>query len=150
MKIMNSIKILGLSALAVAIATGCATSAVKAPAANVAATPGGTVTATLTDMKISLDRATINAGQVTFVVKNAGAVAHELVVLQTKVSADKLAPNADEAGKMDETGNIGETGDMEVGGTKTFTVMLPAGSYVLMCNEVGHYASGMRMAFIVN
>ena len=83
-------------------------------------------------MKIALDRATVPAGQVTFVV------------------TDQIAANADEAGKMDETGNIGETGEMDTGTSKTFTVTLSAGHYILMCNEVGHYTSGMHMAFTVN
>ena len=132
-----------LLAITAALAIGCS---------NTAATPaqGGTVNATLTDMKISLDRTSVPAGTITFAVKNAGAVEHELVVLQTNTAQDKIGADADEAGKMDETGNVGETGDMDVGTTKTFTVTLPAGHYVLMCNEVGHYASGMHMTFTVN
>ena len=82
--------------------------------------------------------------------KNNGAVVHELVVIQTDVAQDKLAVNTEEAGKMDETGNVGETGDVEAGASKTFTVTLPAGHYVLMCNEIGHYGSGMHMTFTVN
>lgn len=142
MKITNSFRILGIGAIALAVATGCVGTAAKAP--------GGTVAATLSDMKITLDRSTISTGPVTFVVKNTGAVPHELVVLRTDVPADKLAANTDELGKMDETGNVGETGDMAVGGTSTFTATLPAGHYVLMCNEVGHYAAGMHMTFTVN
>ena len=66
------------------------------------------------------------------------------------VSRGGLPLSLDEAGKMDETGNVGETGDVAAGESKTFTVTLPAGHYVLICNEVGHYASGMHMAFTVN
>ena len=51
---------------------------------------------------------------------------------------------------MDETGNVGETGDMRIGESKTFTVTLSAGRYLLMCNEIGHYGSGIHMAFTVN
>ena len=142
MKIMNSLKILGSGAIAVAVVAGCS--------APVAKTPGGTVNATLTDMKIALDRGSVSAGPITFVVKNTGAVAHELVVLQTDVSQDKIAAGTAEAGKVDETGNVGETGDMATGTTNTFTVTLAAGHYVLMCNEVGHYGSGMHLAFTVN
>jgi len=39
---------------------------------------------------------------------------------------------------------------MNIGETKTFTVTLPAGHYVLMCNEIGHYSAGMHMTFTVN
>ena len=60
------------------------------------------------------------AGPISFVVKNTGAVVHELVVIKTDASQDKLAADADEVGKMDETGNV------------------------------GHYGSGMHRAFTVN
>lgn len=139
---MRKLKLLAMLAIAAALVMGC--SAAVAPA------PGGTVNATLTDMKVAVDRNSISAGPVTFVVKNSGAVKHELVVIQTDVPQDKLAAGTEEAGRMDETGNVGETGDVNAGGSKTFTVTLPAGHYVLMCNEVGHYASGMHMAFTVN
>jgi len=66
------------------------------------------------------------------------------------VAQDKIAMNMDEAGKMDETGNVAETGDVDAGQSKTFTVTLPAGHYVLMCNEIGHYEAGMHMTFTVN
>jgi uncharacterized cupredoxin-like copper-binding protein len=137
---MFKLKLAAILAITAALAVGCAA----------AAPQGGTVNATLSDMKISLDRTSIPAGTITFVVKNTGAVEHELVVLQTNTAQDKIGSDADEAGKMDETGNVGETGDMNVGETKTFTITLPAGHYVLMCNEVGHYAAGMHMTFTVN
>ncbi len=139
---MRELKILAMLAIAAAFVVGCT--------AAVSPARGGTVNVMLTDMKIAVDRTSISAGAIAFVVKNNGAVEHELVVIQTDVSQEKLAADADEAGKMDETGNVGETGDMKVGESKTFTVTLPAGHYVLMCNEVGHYLSGMHMAFTVN
>lgn len=138
---MLKLKIFGAVALAATILAGCSAGA---------AAPQTTVNATLTDMKITVDRTSVPAGQVTFVVKNTGAVIHELVVLQTSLSQDKIPADADEAGKMDETGNVGETGDVIATGSKTFTATLPAGHYVLMCNEVGHYAAGMHMTFTVN
>jgi uncharacterized cupredoxin-like copper-binding protein len=140
---MFKLKLAALLAITAALAVGCS-SAAAAP------TQGGTVNATVSDMKITVDRTSVPAGAVTFVVKNTGAVVHELVVLQTSVAQDKIAMDMDEAGKMDETGNVGETGDVDAGQSKTFTVTLPAGHYVLMCNEVGHYAAGMHMTFTVN
>jgi uncharacterized cupredoxin-like copper-binding protein len=140
---MFKLKLAALLAITAVLAVGCS---------SAAATPaqGGTVNATLTDMKISLDRTSVPAGTITFVVKNTGAIEHELVVLQTNTAQDKIGMDMDEEGKMDETGNVGETGDMNIGETKTFTITLPAGHYVLMCNEIGHYAAGMHMTFTVN
>ena len=115
-----------------------------------AAAKGGTVNATLTEMKIVLDRTSIPAGPITFVVKNNGTMEHELVVIQTDLAEDKLPPDVEEPGKVDETGNVGETGEIKAGESKSFTITIPAGHYVIMCNEVGHYAAGMHLTFAVN
>jgi uncharacterized cupredoxin-like copper-binding protein len=139
---MRKLKLVALLAIAAALVVSCT--------AAVAPANGGTVNATLTEMKIAVDRNSIPAGPVTFVVKNNGTVVHELVVIQTDVAQDKLPADAAQAGKVVETGNLGETGDVNAGESKTFTVTLPAGHYVLMCNQVAHYAGGMHMAFTVN
>ena len=118
------------------------------PSAAAGAT-GGNVSATLTDSKITLDRTTVPAGAVTFSVKNVGTITHELVVIKTGVAQDKMPADADEAGKVSEEGSQGESGDIDKGDAKTFTLNLAPGSYVLMCNEIGHYASGMHLAFTV-
>src|SRR6266568_4290677 len=105
---MRRLKLVAMLAVA-ALVTGCA-----------AATPakGGTVHATLTEMKIVLDRSSVPAGPITFVVKNNGTLEHELVVIQTEAADDKLAPDVEAAGKMDETGNVGETGEVKPGESK--------------------------------
>ena len=143
-------KYLASLAIAAALLAACGSAATSpAAAAPVAATAGGTINATLTDMKISVDKVAIPSGKVTFVVKNSGLVVHELVVLKTDVAQDKLIAG-DEAGKVNETGNVGETGDVVAGGSNTFSAVLPAGHYVLICNEPDHYMGGMHMTFTVN
>ncbi|MDP9320284.1 MAG: cupredoxin domain-containing protein [Chloroflexota bacterium] len=139
---MRKLKFMAMLAVAAALVVGCAAAATPAK--------GGTVNATLTEMKIALDKTSLPAGPITFVVKNSGTVVHELVVLQTDVAEDKLVPDAAQAGKVVETGNLAETGDVNAGESKSFTVTLPAGRYVLMCNQVGHYAGGMHLTFTVN
>ena len=99
---------------------------------------------------ISVDRSSVPSGQVTFVVKNGGLLVHEFVVLQTEVAHDKIRAASSEPGKVDETGSVGETGALNAGESKTLTLTLAAGHYVLMCNEVGHYEGGMHLAFTVN
>ena len=135
---MRKLKFVAMLAIAAALVVGCS------------GAKGGTVNATLTEMKIVLDRTSIPAGPVTFVVKNNGTMEHELVVIQTDVAEDKLPPDVEEPGKVDETGNVGETGEVKPGESKTFTITIPAGHYVIMCNEVGHYAAGMHLTFTVN
>jgi uncharacterized cupredoxin-like copper-binding protein len=112
-------------------------------------------------MTLAVSPATAPAGDVTFVVKNAGTIVHEAVVLKTKVAFDKLpityggdppAPVKTGADKVSEDTNIGETGDpdLEPGGTRTFTIKnMTAGEYAIVCNIAGHYGKGMRAPFTV-
>jgi uncharacterized cupredoxin-like copper-binding protein len=123
--------------------------ALAACGAQASSTPGGSVSVTLTDKGVTLAQSTINAGQVTFKVKNTGTIEHELVVIKTDVAADKISPDPDEPGKMSEEGSLGESGDMPIGTAKDFTLTLTPGRYVLMCNQPGHYMVGMHVAFEV-
>ncbi len=110
---------------------------------------GGQISATLKDTGLTLGQTSVNAGTVTFKVKNSGTITHELVVIKTDVAADKIALNPDEAGKMSEEGTQGESGDLAVGEAKDFILDLAPGHYVLMCNLAGHYMAGMHIAFVV-
>jgi uncharacterized cupredoxin-like copper-binding protein len=132
-----------------------------------AAAGGNTVHVTVSDtqglggpMTLVVSPATVQAGAVTFVVKNTGTIDHEMIVLQTSTPFDKLpisdagdppAPVTSGADKVSEANNVGETGDpnLKPGDTRTFTVDLAAGSYALVCNIAQHYAKGMRGAFTV-
>jgi uncharacterized cupredoxin-like copper-binding protein len=109
-------------------------------------------------MTLTVSPATVPAGKVKFVVTNSGTVIHELIVLKTKLPFDQL-PVTDAgdpphrvstgANKVDEGKNIGETGDVAKGKSKSVTLKLKKGSYVLVCNIAQHYGLGMRAAFTV-
>jgi uncharacterized cupredoxin-like copper-binding protein len=136
---------------------------VTAPSAS-----GTTVQVTVSDTKgldgsmtMTVSPASVPAGDVTFTVKNAGTIEHEMVVLQTDTAFDKLpivdagdppAKVATGADKVDESASMGETGDpnLTAGQSRTFTVKgLKAGHYVLVCNIAKHYGLGMRAALTV-
>ena len=157
----------GLALLAAgAIVTGisaCGSSSTPAatstPAASTAAsaTPATTTTAaTATQVDVTLGSPkefslipaspSTTAGKVTFKVKNAGTMVHEMVVIKTTKAAGKL-PVKD--GSAVETGALGETGDMEAGTTKDVMLTLTRGHYVLICNLPGHYLGGMYANFEV-
>ena len=101
------------------------------------------------------------AGDVTFVVTNAGTIDHEMIVLKTSVpyneipvadTGDPPAPTKVGADKVDEANNVGETGDpnLKPGDTRTFTVKnMTAGTYALVCNIAKHYQKGMRGKFTI-
>ncbi len=114
-----------------------------------AGTNGGTINATLTDNSIVLNQASVPSGKVTFNVKNTGTMVHELVVLQTNLAQDKIPADSAVPGKVLEDGSKGETGDMDIGATKTFTLDLAPGNYVLICNQPAHYLLGMHIALVV-
>jgi uncharacterized cupredoxin-like copper-binding protein len=128
---------------------GCSASA-AAPRATAAAPAAGQVNVALTEMKIVTDRASIAAGQVTFVVRNDGTVVHELEVLRTDLAADRIPASPADPAKADETGLRGMSGVLQPGERKTFTVALDAARYVLICDTEGHYLAGMSFAFTVN
>ena len=106
------------------------------------------LTATLSEWKITLNSAEVQAGDVTVVAKNAGAVSHELVVLKTNVAPDQLEMVAN---RVDESKyeSIGEIADFDPPTTQSATFKFAAGKYVLICNIAGHYQQGMRVALTV-
>lgn len=135
--------LIGLAAASLFALAACGPSAV-------AGATGSQVNATLGDnMRIVVNRDSVPAGIVNFTVKNAGTTTHEVVVIKSDAAIDSIAPDPDEAGKVSEENSVGESGDMDAGTTKTFSLTLDPGKYILICNEPGHYMAGMRIAFTV-
>jgi uncharacterized cupredoxin-like copper-binding protein len=135
-------------------------------AAQGPATPPSTIKVQLADggangpMSLTPSSSIGAAGDITFMVANTGTVEHEMIVLKTDTPFDQLpvvdagdppAPVTSGANKVDEASNVGETGDpnLQPGETRTFTVKLDPGKYVLVCNLAGHYQMGMRAPFTV-
>ncbi|MGE5225724.1 MAG: sulfocyanin-like copper-binding protein [Planctomycetaceae bacterium] len=138
--------------------TATSTSSCRAPSL-----PGRTVDVTLTDMRgggmmtgggmmgIAADPSTVAPGQVSFLVRNAGVMVHELVVLPLpEGGAGSRTVGAD--GTVNEDGSLGEASatcadgsgeGIAAGSLGWVTLDLPAGRYELICNLPGHYAAGM-------
>jgi uncharacterized cupredoxin-like copper-binding protein len=125
--------------------------------------PGRTVDVTLADagnsmmgrspMMVTLQTqpSTVSAGQDSFVVRNRGALAHEMVILPMPADGPGTRPTGAD-GKIDESQSVGEaskscsseTGDgIAPGSTSWTTVTLAPGRYELVCNEPWHYSAGM-------
>ncbi len=107
------------------------------------------VKVTLSEMSVTLDRASVPAGPVVFDITNTGGAEHEFVILKTDIAQDKLPAKADEPGKAAEFGHVDEIDPVAAGATVALAVNLSAGNYVLLCNKPGHYAAGMHAAFTV-
>jgi uncharacterized cupredoxin-like copper-binding protein len=117
---------------------------------------GRTVAVTLDEWTLSTDAPSVPAGRVTFETRNAGAADHELLVVRTRLDADRLrdprfagvyvlgAPHdhfAEAAGLRSR--HIGP------GRSRRDAVDLAPGDYVLFCGLPGHYAKGQRAALRV-
>lgn len=118
--------------------------------AVVAASPVGAsgtktlVTVRLKEFKVLPSTLTAKRGAVAFAVKNVGKVDHELVVLKTNIAPSKLPVKK---GKAAEPGRVGRVGPIKPGASRTLTLTLAAGKYVLLCNMPGHYQAGQRIGF---
>ena len=98
------------------------------------------VTVKLKEFAILASATAAPSGKVTFRVTNIGRINHEMVVMKSSLPSSKLPVNANH--RVVETGVVGEAGDVHPGQTKTVTLRLPAGRYVLLCNIAGHYKAG--------
>src|ERR1700687_5275041 len=107
---------------------------------------------TIGNMRISLDHATVTAGRVTFRATNRSKnLIHEMIVV--KVDPKKPALPYDE--KKTEViekkiQNLGEISNLKPGAAGAMTLSLKPGSYVLICNQPGHYKAGMVANLLVN
>src|SRR5215813_10328160 len=74
---------------------------------------------------------------------------HELLL--AKADDPEALPMVQSGERIDEDKLKGLTdlGDVHPGATRTTTLTLAAGKYVLFCNEAGHYKAGMYTAFTV-
>jgi uncharacterized cupredoxin-like copper-binding protein len=111
---------------------------------------GATVKVTLKEWTLTPDQASVPAGDITFAATNAGTVQHEFVVFKTDLPADalKLSGNAVDEAASGQT-KVDEIAEFAPGTTKTLTLNLQPGKYVLICNVAGHYQQGVSSAFTV-
>jgi uncharacterized cupredoxin-like copper-binding protein len=128
-----------------------ATLAVGASAAAAAA-PVTALPVTEHDFGIDPAETSLPAGLIDLAVTDRGPSAHEMLIFQTDLPADKLPRGAD--GRVDENGEgvlkvFDSLDNIAVGTIKTFHIALAAGRYVMVCNLPGHYQSGMHAAFTV-
>jgi len=107
---------------------------------------GHQVDVSLAEYSITPNLQDVTGGTVTFQVQNSGKVDHEMVVIRTDDAPGGLPF---ENGEASEQGSRGEIPEIAPGETKTLTLKLPAGHYVLICNLPGHYMGGMHAGFLV-
>jgi uncharacterized cupredoxin-like copper-binding protein len=99
--------------------------------AGTPAAAGQAVAVSETEFKITAPAQKVPAGKVTFDVKNAGKIGHDLVVSGPGVAA------------------TAKTALLNPGQSAKLTVTLAAGSYTLYCSVPGHRAAGMSAKLVV-
>ncbi|MBM3678696.1 MAG: hypothetical protein FJW96_12575 [Actinobacteria bacterium] len=122
--------------------------AVAIPTVAGAGRAAGPVTVTLKEFTVKVAPASAKAGKVTFVVRNAGALEHELEVIRWGKAPGAIPLEGDKA-KVPSGAELGEVEDIAPGATKRLTLTLSKGSYALICNLRGHYKAGQRTVFKV-
>lgn len=130
------------SILAIALV---ATASVWAAASSATAK---TVNVTLKEFTLKATAAKAPAGKVTFVVKNAGQLEHEFVLVRTTKAPGAL-PLKGQKASFPSSSELAELEHIQPGQTKRVTVTLKASKYVLLCNLPGHYQAGQRAGFRV-
>lgn len=111
-----------------------------------------TVKATEQDGKIQLSSSTIDRGKTKFEVSNLGPSTHEFVVFKTNLNETDL-PLSSDGFTVDEdadgVASVDEIEDITPNSTKTLTVDLSLGHYVIICNLPTHYNLGMHTSLEV-
>ncbi len=85
---------------------------------------------------------TAKAGKVKFTLVNKGKIVHELIVLKTKAAPGSLKVDPKTA-KVSEKDSVGEVSETQPGKTRSATLDLKPGSYLLICDVPTHYMLGM-------
>ncbi len=102
------------------------------------------------DFWVTTSQPSVEEGNVTFEVANEGAIVHEFKVVRSELPPDDLPLNEEEF-VVDETQVevMGFTDPMKPGETRTLTLNMPPGKYVLICNVASHYQAGSYVGFEV-
>ena len=100
---------------------------------------------------ITLSTDHVKPGKVVFHVKNATINDEDHELLLVAADSPSALPIDGSGARIDEDKLKGlkELGDVHPGKTRTTTVTLKPGKYLLFCNEAGHFKAGMYSAFTV-
>ncbi len=114
-----------------------------------AATGPSTVTVDLSktnEFSMTPSVISVPAGKVTFKVNNDGTMVHEMAIVKTDKTPQQLTKPD---GTADESTIVDEADDIPAGASKSLTLDMIPGKYILLCNLPGHYAGGMYAEFTV-
>jgi len=102
-------------------------------------------------MMIKVDSTKLKAGRVTFeVVNRSKDLVHEMLVVPAPPDGTEL-PYDTKASTIIEkhVHSLGEVPELKPGARGNVTLNLKAGTYLLLCNQPGHYRAGMSTRLVV-
>lgn len=146
--------------LAITAAAAAAVAAAVAVPSGGAPAGDGVVGVRLDEFTLEAGRTEVRAGEVRFASRNEGRLEHELLVVRTDLAPDRIplgleGPAVELAGEV-VLGHAHDHGDghaerrhLEPGATRSETVRLTPGRYVLLCSLPGHFEAGQRAALVV-
>jgi len=102
-------------------------------------------------MGITLSQDKVKAGPVEFEVKNASpSLMHEFLIVPWRGAVTSLPYDAKQSQvDEDKLPHMQGIEDMKPGLAATVRLVLAPGSYVVFCNQPGHYKMGMERSFVV-
>lgn len=101
-------------------------------------------------MAIRASTYSVPTGKITFEVDNPSkGIEHELLVVAVDDPNAALPYDQSTERAIESKLNVLGDTDVEPGESKKLEVTLPAGRYLLLCNEAGHYKAGMVASFTV-
>jgi uncharacterized cupredoxin-like copper-binding protein len=103
----------------------------------------GQIRADLREHTITLSSNEVRAGEVTFVVRDRGGQAHDLIVIKTDLAAGAL-PVDPQTQKASEEGRVAGVELISPGRNANLRATLEPGHYVIICNVPTHYQLGMH------
>lgn len=102
-------------------------------------------------MSLSVDHPAVKAGLVTFRATNQSRnLIHEVIIIKIDPSKSAI-PYDERRGQVIEARvkRLGEIAELQPGATGTISLNMAAGSYLLICNQPGHFKAGMATALTV-
>ena len=96
-------------------------------------------------MGVKVDKTSVKAGTVTFVVKNDSKdIIHEMILSPVADGVVEL-PYLKDENRVDEekAGHLGEVAELDPGKSGKLTVDVKPGKYILYCNIPAHFVDGM-------
>lgn len=110
------------------------------------------ITGSVEEWKVNVSAQSAEAGEVIFAIANYGSIQHEFLVTKTSYEPGKIPIGSNNRFDEEDKGLtvVDEIPEWAVNESKVLKVNLEAGTYELLCNIEGHYASGMYTQLTVS